>query len=290
MTLQILSFWELMKRCDIWGLSRLLTFISNAQLGVKPWIDSEDRDEIVPPDGLALYVAGIIHHAQHIASALDLQSTYDRVWHGGGAFYLISTHLTWQQLSNELTVLRQAIEADLEKRSFVCIPQSLVSHFEAEYPFGKAVFDAFPSAREDLKEAGNCLACECNTASAFHLSRAIEVGLWELGRDRQIPLAISNKIEFTEWGHIIRELDIAVAAIQQWPNSSSKEDAHRFYNHAVVEIRAFNDGWRRHTAHARPSMPRMSNEEAQAFWGHGQRFMNTLAGKISEGHHTTLIW
>jgi hypothetical protein len=38
--------------------------------------------------------------------------------------------------------------------------------------------------------------------------RVAEVGLWELGRDRQIPLAQSAKIEFTEWGNRAGTLNI----------------------------------------------------------------------------------
>jgi hypothetical protein len=120
--------------------------------------------------------------------------------------------------------------------------------------------------------------------------RAAEVGLWELGRDRQIPLAKSGKIEFAEWGVIISELEDAVRLIQQWPNSAMKEEAHKFYNTAIVEIRSFNDGWRRHSAHARPHMPRMEPDEALALKGHVFRFMNTLAKKIGVGKYTPLIW
>jgi len=186
--------------------------------------------------------------------------------------------------------LMQLMESEMRKRLCFSIPQSLAKYVDKAEPCGQAVFDAFPSARADLTDAGSCLGCGLNTATAFHLMRAAEVGLWELGRDRQIPLAVSNKIEFSEWGKIIEELEDAVKAIQQWPNSSSKEEAHKFYNHAVVEIRAFNDGWRRHAAHARPNMPRMEDAEALALWGHVNTFLTTLAGKISEGKHTSLVW
>jgi hypothetical protein len=120
--------------------------------------------------------------------------------------------------------------------------------------------------------------------------RAAEVGLWALGKDREVPLAQSGKIEFAEWGAIIGELETAIKAIQQWPNSATKEDAHKFYNSAVVEIRAFNDGWRRHSAHARPHMPKMEPDEAIALWGHVYRFMNKLAPKIGERYRTPLVW
>jgi hypothetical protein len=156
--------------------------------------------------------------------------------------------------------------------------------------FGAEVQKAFPSVEGDLVEAGNCIAFGCNPGAGFHLMRVAEVGLRELGRDRQIPLASKDKIEFSEWGQIIGELETACMAIQRWPNSRSKEEAHKFYNYAVVELRAFNDGWRRHSAHPRPNMPPMSSEEAIALWGHVRRFMQTLAGNISEGNYTKLIW
>jgi hypothetical protein len=119
--------------------------------------------------------------------------------------------------------------------------------------------------------------------------RVAEVGLWELGRDRQIPLAQSAKIEFTEWGKIIAELEDALKSIQQWP--ATKEEAHKFYNHAVAEIRAFNDGWRRHAAHARPHMPPMSPEEALAMGSRGKIYENLgdkdRRGKNNASHLVT---
>jgi hypothetical protein len=120
--------------------------------------------------------------------------------------------------------------------------------------------------------------------------RAAEVALWELGKDRQIPVAQSGKIEFTEWGIIIDQLETALMAIRQWPNSAAKEDAHRFYNRAVVEIRSFNDGIRRHLAHVRKQQIPIEENEALANWGHVSRFMRTLSEKIAEGKYTPLIW
>jgi hypothetical protein len=193
-------------------------------------------------------------------------------------------------IASEVRHLGSQIIKDVFRYKFVQIPEEVTKYVEQTLPFGQEVNDSFPSAAADLIAAGNCLAVECNTATAFHLMRAAEVALWELGKDRQIPLAKSGKIEFAEWGTIIGELEEAVRLVQQWPNSSTKEDAHKFYNKAVVEIRAFNDGWRRHSAHARPHMPKMESDEAIALWGHVFRFMQTLASKIGEGKYTPLVW
>src|SRR5450755_3395689 len=144
-------------------------------------------------------------------------------------------------LSIELDNLSEELTRDVFKNKFVQVAGDLGPFINQAFAFGEDVAIAFPSATNDLFEAGNCLSVGCNTATAFHLMRVAEVGLWELGKDRQIPCAQSGKIEFTEWGVIIGQLEDAVRAIQQWPNSQTKEDAHKFYNAALVEIRAFND-------------------------------------------------
>jgi hypothetical protein len=179
---------------------------------------------------------------------------------------------------------------NLDREAFFMVPGPLVRYIDQEKLFGEEVFSAFPSARFDIKEAGNCLACGMFSAAGFHLMRAAEVGLWEMGRDRQIPLAQSDKVEFAEWGEIIKELEHSVKAIQQWPNSTAKEEAHRFYNAALIEARTFNDGFRRHIAHVRKTQAPLLEAEAIALCVHVERFLKTLSSKISEGIYTSPIW
>ncbi len=190
----------------------------------------------------------------------------------------------------QLKAMRKGIEVELDKRRFAYVPPESSKFFAQERLFGEEVYVAFPSARFDLTEAGNCLACGMNSAAGFHLMRAAEIALWELGRDRQIPLAQSGKIEFSQWGVIISELEKAIEGITQWPNSPAKEDAHRFYNPLLVDIRAFNDGWRRHLAHVRKFQLPLAEVEALALCGHVERFLKSMATKISEGNHTPIIW
>ena len=108
-----------MQKCDVWGLVKLIGHIDDDLCSVKKWVESEDRDEIMSADALELYVTGNIFSAIGIAQKLGLESTYDRVEPGHGCFYLISSHLTWQQAYSQLDFLREAIEADLEKLFFV---------------------------------------------------------------------------------------------------------------------------------------------------------------------------
>jgi hypothetical protein len=192
--------------------------------------------------------------------------------------------ITQHEIRFRLEVLNALIRSEMKKKLFFQTSEDMGKYYKKERPMG----DAVGGSRFDVTEAGNCLACGCNVASSFHLMRAAEVALRELGRDRQIPLAKSGKIDFAQWGEINRELGDALKAIQQWPNSPKKEEAHKFYNAAVIEIRAFNDGWRRHAAHVRPQ-PAMEADESLALWGHVSRFLGILATRISEGNYTPLV-
>jgi hypothetical protein len=100
---------------------------------------------------------------------------------------------TFLELAIRLDSLRQAIMDETVFRIYLAIPSELSQYVNQEKPLGDAVYNAFPSARADLSETGNCLACERNMGAAFHLMRAAEVGLWELGRDRQIPFVASGR-------------------------------------------------------------------------------------------------
>ena len=206
---------------------------------------------------------------------------------------LLEHHLrrhTFLEIAARLDAILASILDEARLRLYFTVPSDLSAYYDKDHLFGGEVFHAFPSARYDVKEAGKCLACGNNSAAGFHLMRASEIGLWELGRDRQIPLAVSGKIQFQEWGTIIGELETAVKAIQQWPNSHTKEEAHKFYNSVLVDIRAFNDGWWRHLAHVRTTQKPIENAEALALFGHVSTFLALLATKIGEGKYTPLIW
>jgi hypothetical protein len=243
------------------------------------------HEELVPPkdrERVLAMLAGIslLSVEAELAETLAFAKDLSKDW---------QSQVTFGALVHSLKDIRRVMQSEMEKREFFCIPPPLNDYYEKEKPLGDAVYKAYPSARFDLTEAASCIACNRNVASAFHLMRAVEVGIRELGRDRQIQFALNGTIEFKQWGEIIRQLEDAVMHIQNWQNSHVKDEAHKFYNKALFEIRAFNDGWRRHAAHVRPH-PEIETDEAIALWGHVSRFLGTLAAKISEGQYTPLVW
>jgi hypothetical protein len=72
-------------------------------------------------------------------------------------------------MRNIILDIQQRVWDELSTRTFVQVPTELADCYESAAPlFGKEVFDRFPSAIDDISEAGSCLALERNTAAVFH--------------------------------------------------------------------------------------------------------------------------
>ena len=154
--------------------------------------------------------------------------------------------------------------------------------------FGEAVRDAFPSARMDICEAGNCWLFGRNNAVVYHLMNAAEIGLRALAKDRRVSLPRGRPIEFAEWGTLIGAVDTAAQLIRNWRASPVKAEAERFYADALMSVRAFNNGHRTHINHAR-GRP-YHDDETRALMGHVERFLRGLTRYISETKRTPLVW
>jgi hypothetical protein len=192
-------------------------------------------------------------------------------------------------LKTELKNIRQDLVLRLMKLKFAYIPAPNDKYFEQPKLFGELVYDKFPSAIEEIKDAGNCLAADLGTAAVFHLMRVAEKGIKTVLRDRQI-LTVQNKpIEMLDWKTIGDGLTQATDAINQWPGTLglAKTQAQEFYNGIKNEFYGFKDAWRNHVMHDRK---RYSFDEAKGISTHVERFMQTLAGRISEIECLPLIW
>jgi len=85
-----------------------------------------------------------------------------------------------ESIKRELRAFRQNIEIELGKRRFAYIPQERARYFESEQPFGKEVYDAFPSIRFDLKRSRKFFGLRneyCGSISLHESSRSRIVGI-----------------------------------------------------------------------------------------------------------------
>jgi hypothetical protein len=110
---------------------------------------------------------------------------------------------------------------------------------------------AFMSAVPDLEAAGNCYATDNDTASVFHLMRAVEHGL------RAFAVAVGTPVgklpfDYESWENLINDANKEwVKTVDTWGKSAEQINARRFFKRIVADLTAFKDDVRNVTMHTR---------------------------------------
>ncbi|MGZ5446046.1 MAG: hypothetical protein ACXW5U_32040 [Thermoanaerobaculia bacterium] len=187
--------------------------------------------------------------------------------------------LSYSDLQLELRNLAETIQRDLLRAAAIRIPREFAADVDNDALFGQAVADAFPSARADLRDAGNARAVGLNTACVFHLMRAVEVALRALVEERQVG-APKAMIDYAQWEELIGAIEKSVVTtIQQWRKSPEKSAALEFYRSAIAGFYAFKDVFRNHVMHSRSAY---GPEVARVVMEQVREFLRVLAGHLDE--------
>jgi hypothetical protein len=118
--------------------------------------------------------------------------------------------VTAESVNRAVFELKLAFLNELAPRKFVEIEKNKADFLEQKNLFGKQVGKAFPSANDEIKAAGNCLAMDLNTAAVFHLMRAAEIGMRALAVSLGVKLTHKGKrkpIEHGGWNEIIEKIE-----------------------------------------------------------------------------------
>lgn len=194
----------------------------------------------------------------------------------------------FSSLTADCRNIRDVLMTELWNRKFAQIPERYADYVENEALFGSAVKASFPSAREDIKQAGNCLAVECGTAAVFHLMRAVEWGLRALCRDLGIIRVLKSRkgkprytpLAWTEWGPMLEEAhDRIEKKMLRLPAGKRKQEAQEFYFTLLRDIRGFKEAFRNHVMHTRVEY---SPKQADAVLDHVRRYMTLLSARVKE--------
>lgn len=186
----------------------------------------------------------------------------------------------------ELKNVSDVLTREPEKFRFILVSQDRTAYLDDSASFGERVVEAFPSAKDDIRDAGNCLACECTTAAVFHLMRVAEHGLRALAYDRRVRVP-KGPIELATWEDVLRELEKSEVAIQGYPKTLAREAQYEFVHGAMMEFKRFKNVYRNRVAHTRDPYDR---HQALSVYTHVRSFMQILASHISEGRRTPLKW
>ena len=190
---------------------------------------------------------------------------------------------TAESVNNELYELQSAIHNELNARKFVMIENQKSNFLEQKNLFGKQVSKCFPSAKDEIQAAGNCLAMDLNTAAVFHLMRAAELGMRALAWHLKVKVK-RNTIDSANWTEIIKNIGDATA--ERWQKLPKSKQARRkaveflrLCEVAADELNVFKEVWRNNVMHA--GLP-YNEHEAHGVYIRVRDFMQRLSTKVSE--------
>ena len=192
-----------MRTFDAWGVAMLLKHIDDNRSFARKMCELDARDNVLTKEQLAP-IEGIIHLAHYHATHANLAATMDRVWENGpfAMAVKIQIGMTWDRVVNELTVLRQTVEADLEKHFFVFVqPDKAKVARETENAWNQ-IWQLIPKSKRDAEEAICCYALERNTAAVFHSMRVAEFGLRHIAKKVGVKLTDRGKPQPIEIWHL----------------------------------------------------------------------------------------
>lgn len=180
-------------------------------------------------------------------------------------------------VQSETEAIIVTMRKELCKKHFVFIPSEKLGYLEKDELFGQSVCEVFPLASDEIKDAGNCLAADLDTAAVYHLMCAVEHGLRKLAGKLGVK-SVKKGIPVSKgtWKEVIDALQAKVNAPCPRSSVRKQKDA-EFYNELLIETRAFERFWRNKVMHARV---RYTASDAQNTFSHVKRFMQVLAIKV----------
>ena len=294
-SIKLWSAFEIMKLLN----SRKLSFVLTDLLRMEEWCDEYRRRVAAPrnqlllgpsqapfpniPDGVDWQkVTNRLKEAEELCKETGWEAAHSKI-------ALINLHLEygrdqcdWSSLAADLRNASDVIVDALWQGKFVQVAALYTDYIENDALCGEEVKKkAFPSASEDLCQAGNCIGVDCGTAAVFHLMRAVEWGMRALAADWGVIGAPHKSrtvpIEFSQWEKILAQLYPAVETkINALPAGQHKQDMQEFYFPILHEIRGFKDAFRNHVMHTRKSY---TQQEADEVLRYVRRFKQVLSHK-----------
>jgi hypothetical protein len=277
---RLCSLWDIMQRFHVIVAGLLLRELKELQCGYLQTKLTQGPSAVLSDEGRAALL-DIFKRAEQLAEESGLTATtstviFSRSYYNETAQVDVSTAVA------DLRHLEVDFLNDLSKHAFLRVAPATRGYLDNDALFGDVVKRSFPQAAEDLKEAGNCLAADCNTAAVFHLMRVVEWGLRDfcgrLGFRRVVIDKKKNKyapVEYAQWDKILGQVQGRVDhKVEHIRNRRKKQQAQEFYYPILQDIRAIKDAWRNHVMHTRRQY---SDEDALAVLSHVKRLMVALS-------------
>ena len=187
-------------------------------------------------------------------------------------------------LAAELGRVHRAIHSQFMKLDCVLIPLNKSKYFQNDNLFDNGVVFpsiAFPSAKAEIRDAGNCLALDLHTAAVFHLMRATNIGARALARSLGIIEIRSKELDYCRDETLFEAVQEKIKSVNVsgTTRDGAWERENGYYRGLLVDLRYFKDEYRDPVAHARKSY---TENGALNVFDQVRNFMQRLATRISE--------
>lgn len=145
-------------------------------------------------------------------------------------------------ISQAIVHLQSRIKDDLALQNFYRVAAEDVPLYGRNDLFGEAVAKKFKGASVDILGAGNCLALGQGTACVFHLMRAMEVAVRNLGKRLKVTITPQ-----TTWRQMTGQMDDKIKKLPEKTEPQKRKknewEASRTNLHHVGSV------WRNNTMH-----------------------------------------
>ena len=237
---RLISLWE-MVRFIAAELVNLLNGISEES--DHAWICSQDNDEEQPGPTANVSQADrrrVVELLKEVAAhceAIGLVKVKGRISPFKAQLENANEDCVYPIISDELGKLRHVIAEEIHERTFAFISQAKASFFEQEVLFGDVVNSKFPTARNHIKNAGNCIAADLHTAAVYHLMCVAEVGLRAMAKQLHVKVlkqkGLPAPLELGTWEQVIRALENKESG--RFPKSQKGLQESDFYKGVFLE-------------------------------------------------------
>lgn len=182
--------------------------------------------------------------------------------------------------------VRDLIEHDLQSIYFESIAPSKAAHYSTG--FSERIDQGFPSAKEDIREAGSCFALNRHTACAFHLIRALEVALRAFARCSGVKMTSKTiPLEYQDWYNIIESIESKSKTVYgDLPRGPVKGNALAFFHACIADLNFFKDAVRNILVHNRRGL--YNEPEAASLMLRAREFFDRIVPLVSEDRTTKL--
>jgi hypothetical protein len=220
---RLVTLWDIVHSFNLLGMLTACDLIDMLQYQADKIIKKQQHGGVPMPDSQIESARMFLKYSLNVFTETTfadskeivehfLQSLDDEGFKEHGLPYI---NMDASTFAAELEHLKTAIDKDVKRYRYVQVMPDRFEYLSPMTVLGDKVYAAFPDARGDITDAGNCLALELHTAAVFHLIRVAEHGLRALAAKVGAKLKDKGKkqpVEFADWSKVLTGINNRIAA------------------------------------------------------------------------------